>query len=388
MGRYLGPLRQQMTWYTLFRAIFGDIGSTVTLFGSEDGWNSFTVGVTEGFDLLGRIIAQPEAGSFSLVAADHSPLPYDHYQQVSDQPSTDPGRVNISLLDGKYSTTTWDFDGCGYYWADECQSRIGYFLDKTYALEVLTDSQAYFTGRDTSTDVRLYAIGYILPFRNQILEKFGALLAGDYRTLAPAFSEDGTRVEKQSWTLDPAKLDRPRLIDPATGFTLQLYAGVFGLSGFPSTYDQSFIDATRIFVVGNGEAPIPDQQLLAGPGVAGPQATFDPTQLVSAEPPGAKSWLVWTDQATGKTYAAHAQKRVTNQGANASYRVDVAARMLEMARTLEAQAATGCGPTGDSSACKVKTRAFENYRQNIDVMRSLHNAFGYARYNTDAPFYL
>ena len=32
-------------------------------------------------------------------------------------------------------------------------------------------------------------------------------------------------------------------------------------------------------------------------------------------------------------------------------------------------------------------RAFDNYRQNIDIMRSLHNAFGYARYNTDAPFY-
>jgi hypothetical protein len=337
--------------------------------------------------LLGRIIAQPEAGSFSLVPANRSSTPFEQWQKVSDNPSTAADRVNVSLLDGKYSTTTWDFDGCGYYWADECQSRIGYFLDKTYAIEVLTDSQAYFTGRDTSTDVRLYAIGYVLPFRNQLLEKFGSLLSGDYRSLAPALSEDGSSVQKPSWTLDPAALDRQRLLDPATGFTLQLYAGVYGLAGFPSTYDQSFVDATRVFVVGNGEAPVPDSQLLAGPGVPGAQATFDPAQLISAGTPGTQSWFVWTDQETGKSYAAHAQKRVTNQGASSSYRIDVGVRMLEMARTLEQQATTSCATDADPAGCKTKTRAFQNFRQNIDVMRSLHNAFGYARYTTDSPFY-
>jgi hypothetical protein len=162
---------------------------------------------------------------------------------------------------------------------------------------------------------------------------------------------------------------------------------VYGLAGFPSTYDQSFVDATRIFVVGNGEAPVPDSQLLAGPGVAGPQATVDPAQLVSAATPGTKSWFVWTDQETGKSYAAHAQKRVTNQGANSSYRIDAGVRMLEMARMLEGQAAASCETGADPTGCKTKTRAFQNFRQNIDVMRSLHNAFGYARYTTDAPFY-
>jgi hypothetical protein len=61
--------------------------------------------------------------------------------------------------------------------------------------------------------------------------------------------------------------------------------------------------------------------------------------------------------------------------------------MLEMARTLEAQAVASCASDADPTSCKTKTRAFQNFRQNIDVMRSLHNAFGYARYTTDAPFY-
>jgi hypothetical protein len=392
-GRYLAPLRQQMTWYTLLRTLYSDLGDVDLLFSTEDGWGNFTVGVTEGFDLLGRIISEPEAGAFQMVSSDMSPTPYDQYRHVNDQPGTTAGTVNVGLLDGKYSTTTWDFDGCGYYWADECQTRIGYFLDKTYAIEALTDSQAYFTGRDTSTDVRLYAIGYILPFRNQLLEKFGALLSGDFSTLAPRLASDGRTVEKGSWTLGTQEApatpapQAPRIIDPAAGFTLQLYAGVYGLSGFPATYDQSFVDATRIFVVGNGEAPIPDHELLAGAGLAGPQATFDPAQLVSAAPPGPKSWLVWTDQATGKTYAAHALARATTGGGTTPYRIDVAARMLEMARTLEAQTAKSCAPQGDPTSCGVKSRAFQSYRQNVDIMRSLHNAFGYARYTTDSPFY-
>jgi hypothetical protein len=61
--------------------------------------------------------------------------------------------------------------------------------------------------------------------------------------------------------------------------------------------------------------------------------------------------------------------------------------MLEMARTLEAQTIRACGATGDATSCGVKRTSFQNYRQNVDIMRSLHNAFGYARYNTDAPFY-
>ena len=44
---------------------------------------------------------------------------------------------------------------------------------------MLSQSQAYFTGRDTTTDVRQYAIGYFMPFKKQIQEKFGAIFSGD-----------------------------------------------------------------------------------------------------------------------------------------------------------------------------------------------------------------
>lgn len=406
-SRYLDMLRQQLTWYVLLRADFtdieaengvGDPGSKVdSLFASEDGWGSFTAGVTAGFDLLGQIISQPEAGSFVKVPANVvSDFPVDVWKKTGDATTppitgSAPGTKYVGLIDGKYIDTTWDFNGCGYYWFDECQTRIGYFVDKTVALDVLSQSQAYFTGRDTSTDVRKYAIGYILPFRTQIEEKIGALLADDFTSFAPYFDASGN-VANPAWSTDSqtmatrtaAPLD---LIDPAGGFTLQLYAGLYGLSAFPTTFDHSFIDTTRIFVVGNGEAPVPDSELLDATGnvpAAGP-ATANPAELVS-HPGGNKQWFVYTDSVSGKTYAAQAVPQVSDGSGTTTYRIDTGVRMLETAYTLEQQRTAACAaPT--SAACSAKTQALAQWKQNIDVMRSLHNAFGYAQYKTDAPFY-
>ena len=408
-------LRGQMTWYVLLRADFTDIeaeqgvsnpgGVIDSLFSSEDSWGNFTAGVSAGFDLLGQIITQPEAGTFVKLQANVvSDFPVDVWKKQGDstQPGLGGGQI-IGLLDGKYIDTTWDFTGCGYYWGDECQTRIGYFVDKTVALDELSQSQAYFTGRDTSTDVRKYAIGYILPFKAQIQEKIGALLASDFTSIAPYFSNSMKTVNNPGWALNSANLAArgtpTDLIDPAGGFTLQLYAGLYGLSAFPTTFDHSFIDTTRIFVVGNGEAPVPDSQLLdtAGNPVPG-HSTANPAQLVANNPAGVE-WLVFTDVATGKTYAAQSVPRSsdgsvtmatpckTNPSQTGCYRNDTGARMLETALTLQTEANTLCTADPASPGCAAKSQALQKFKENIDVMRSLHNAFGYASYKTDAPFY-
>lgn len=417
-SRYLNMLRQQMTWLVLLRADFTDIeaqqgvgnpGSVIdSLFSDEDSWGHFTAGVNAGFDLLGQIITQPEAGTFVKISANvASDFPVDVWLKNSD--STQPqiggpsgGRI-VGLLDGKFINTTWDFNGCGYYWADECQTRIGYFVDKTVALDVLSQSQAYFTGRDTSTDVRKYAIGYFLPYKAQIQEKVGALLASDYTAFAPYFDATGKLVTNAGWATNSANIAArpatPDLIDPAGGFTLQLYAGLYGLSSFPSTFDHSFIDTTRIFVVGNGEAPVPDTLLLdaAGNPVPG-HSTNLPGNLIANNPAGVP-WFVFTDSSSGKTYAAQSIPRMsdgsltmaTSCSANPSqsgcYRNDTGVRMLETGLALSSQAKSACTADPASPACAAKSQALSKFKQNIDVMRSLHNAFGYANYKTDAPFY-
>src|SRR5262249_37352844 len=152
------------------------------------------------------------------------------------------------------------------------------------------------------------AIGYIIPYKKQIEEKFGALFANDVQGYAPAFRKCDVRKDngcpdgdylpvQRSWTLDdPTGMSTLDRIDPSTGFTIQLYESGYGLGGFPTTFDHEFIDTTKIFVVGNGEAPIPDSQILS-------DGTSDSPKMVSHG--GSKEWFVITDASNGKMYAAH-----------------------------------------------------------------------------------
>ena len=173
------------------------------------------------------------------------------------------------------------------------------------------------------------------------------------------------------------------LVDPTTGFTIQLYGAVYGLSEFPTTYDQGFTDSTRIFVVGNGEAPIPDSSLLAADGItAGPAATFDPTQIKGAL--GTKEWLLWRDPDSAKVYGAHSGIRVSDgEGAGQLYRNDSAARMLTTATQVSAQVIAACGgaypPATTNPTCEAKHTASLQYRDNLDLMRGIQKRYGYAR---------
>ena len=130
--------------------------------------------------------------------------------------------------------------------------------------------------------------------------------------------------------------------------------------------------------------------------------TNDPTQLVAKG--GTKEWFTVTDPASGKTYAAHSvppQKGdvldATGTGAErldhaqtVDLRVDIGVRMLQNLQTLSTalMAAEALPPTDTSRAAKVAAAQndYDLFRENIEVMRSLHNAFGYGAYRTDAPF--
>lgn len=382
--RYFDYLHAAMTWYTLIRANFeGELDNLDTFYADEDLWGPFTMGVTKGLDALGQVLAKPQAGTYSLVdVVDNNEYQYKVYRQTSDNISVNPlggsrGPI-IGLIDGKYLDTTWDFGGCGYFWGDECQSRIGYFIDKTIALDLLTQSQAYFTGRDTTTDVRKYAIGYYTGFKSQMLEKVGAILSGDLTSWAPRGTASGNNltVNHRSWVIDPSQPadGTGEVVDPASGFTLQLYAGLYALSSIPTTFDLDLVENSKIFVVGNGEAPAPDSEIV-GSG----------TQLTASSDLNAIStnWVWVRDPESNKTYAA--RRAPTHSSATGDRRLDVGARMLlTYAKAVAARTAACAQPT--SVQCFAKKQAVTNFKANIDVMRSLHHAFGYGSYRTDAPF--
>ena len=388
LERYFEIIREQMTWYVLLRSDFvnqdtefNTSTSQLNQFLSDDvtGWGSFTAAINDGFKLFGDVLTAPQAGAFVSTSDElGNPL----LKQIQDDPIDAPGQVtNVDITDGRYEATSWNFNGCGYYWGDECQTRIGYFVDKWLALYALGESQAYFTGRDTSVDVRQYAIGYWLPYKQQILDTYGAIFAGETSQLAPYVLGPGegfARLDVTSgqWHQDDGTVvpnpSGPR-IDPELGFSAQMWAGVWGISGFSSTFDQGFIDSTRVFLVGNGEAPVPDSSLLNPDGTPGPLATNDPTQTLGEG--GTKQWLIYTDALTGKTYAAHSFAPAVVGGT--SLRTDAAVRMLDHAGQLYRQTtATGVDPD-------VATTNYTKYVENLDMMRSLHGALGYGYYLLD-----
>ncbi len=416
--RYFEQLRNELTWYVLLRSDFENYLATNKALGAqgitdpktqvdnfftdENGWGNFTAAVNLGFDELGKVLTTPSAG-FYMPGTDEQGNPL--WKQFNDTPvwdpavegGTQPSNIKVvPLIQGKYIDTQWD-QNCGYYWADDCQSRIGYFVDKTVALDVLGESQAYFTGRDTSVDVRQYAIGYVLPYKRQIEEKFGAMLSDNYAGYAPYFTSnaDGQQViVNPNWALPnpPTTGELQDLLDPQTGFTLNLYAGIYALAQFPTTFDHDFIDDTKVFVVGNGEATTSDQTIQA-------QGTSDPRQLVSHCAVGdssclssAKQWFVIQDP-SGETLAAHAvaptaEDVLTESGdtQTVSLRHDIGVQMLEPLQHMDL-VLQDAETSGDATAIDQAQTAYQNYRENIQVIRSLENAFGYGPFMTDAPFY-
>ena len=177
-------------------------------------------------------------------------------------------------------------------------------------------------------------------------------------------------------------------LDAATGFSIQIWAGIHALESFPLTFDHDFIDTTKIFVVGNGEATTSDARILA-------DGTDDPAQLVGMG--GNKEWFYLKDP-SGKTYAAHstppssAMVLAGNGAPNDQYQLatvplrnDSAVRMLVSLKTMAAAYATAKAGNNASRTAFMKTE-YEKFRQNIEVMRSLHNAFGYGNFRPDAPF--
>ena len=237
------------------------------------------MGVAAGFDLLGSVLTTPEAGLFSQTAATGTGANAQRWVQFNDE-HPQPGAPlmsgaagnyqSIGLIDGKYSTQTWDFTNCGYYWDEECQTRIGYLIDKEIALDELSQSIAEFTGFDTSADVRQYAIGYVVPFKSQIEEKLGAILAGDYQSVAPYFAKTGSTysVQQPSWTLDNPALPKADIGDPLTGIidpsATSPYSSTPASTRWPPSRSDVQSDVhqltLQIFVIGNGSSRFPTRR--------------------------------------------------------------------------------------------------------------------------------
>lgn len=321
-GRYFEKLQSANQIYALYRGIFEDI------FSDSAGWDTFytrpnamgayTAAVSTAFGTLTRVVTAPEPGSYTVASRGDGSLAY----QSGGNAQT------VDSVDGRYMETSWDNDA-GYYWFDQLD-RVGYFYDKALAIMVLTDPTTHFLGRDTDADVRRYQLNFATTFAPAMDTLFRGLLGENWHAIGQTFDTDGNVVPASIAALTEGDVGATP-INPNAGFSVQLYAAVFGMAFIPQTYNQDFLHRSRIFVRGGAE-----------------EVDIDPTRTL----------VEFTDPSSGLTYVA-----VSYPDAD-SHETGVGAQLLLHAQAL------------DVNGEDVELRRFID---NIDLMRRLTWLFGFGQ---------
>lgn len=211
-----------------------------------NGWGGKTWAVKNAFNYLVQTVLTPKLGPLQQrELADGTTMYTDAVTAVD---------VELDITQGRYYSTSWG-DGdreCGYYWW-ECLHHFGFYLDKIMAIEALTDTRTNFVARSTPEDIREWEIGFVNTFPEQYKKLNTALMKQDFSAVGPYLDGDEVRYPDYTGDLDTA---RAGVVDPRATFTIQLYWQVMGQARLPNSYDQSFVDESRVWLEGTGRGPM------------------------------------------------------------------------------------------------------------------------------------
>lgn len=244
-GSYFEPMVSLNQWWVLtsrdLYAVEEDPAQVDNYLVRYDGMGPMTMGVRETFNLFVRTLARPEPGGYVLGEdVDGNPQWMPRYW--------DP-EIQLGINEGRYLATNWDYDQ-GYFW-DEVVSRVGYFTDKTLAMEALFDPTTYFLGQDTAADLRGFRVNYGSNFFEPLMDVVGDLVTGEPGRFAPHWIDD--ELVYPDYADFPFDLEDGDPVDPNAGFTIQFHTMVMALALLPDTYDSGIIDSTRIWYDGSGD---------------------------------------------------------------------------------------------------------------------------------------
>lgn len=247
--RYFEKFARANQIFALYHPLMDDIftgqAGYDTFWTRQDGMGAYTLAVGVGIETLTHTITAPEPGAYGpTTRGDGSP----GFINTGGGSPFDPRTVGI--FDGRFMETTWNFDA-GYYWFDQLE-RVGYFYDKLAAIQVLVDPTTYFLGRDTDVDIRGYQLSFATTFPEAIDGFFRGILGEDWATIGPRFGAGGL-VWPDPLNLENGDMTGGNPLDPAVGFSLQLYSAVYGMAYIPQTYDQHFLQSSRIWIRGGAE---------------------------------------------------------------------------------------------------------------------------------------
>jgi hypothetical protein len=342
--RIFDPLRTWQRYYAMFHGLFEAQTDehAAEYFAADKGFGGWTAATDESFRFLARIVTRPEAGPHATTLR---PDGTEVLMAAFDS------EEQIDLVQGAYFESEWD-TASGYFWFEH-QSRVGTYWDRMLAMYSLTNTASYnYMGYDTASDPRQYAIGFQDLYRDELAVLLGRLMADEVDALAPARLSDGSLVYPdalqpgQSWP--PAGAE---LVQPATYWLVRFDADLFGLSLTAHGYDRSFVNRSRIYVEGSGDAvtPAPDQAVVR-----------------------------FTDPASGKTYVAWSFPQLEGDGSvtrdhrGQPIELGASARMLRKALSLSER----CQDLAVEEADRLATCAeLSRYVSDLDLHIEMYQSF-------------
>jgi hypothetical protein len=253
-GRVYYRLKNWNNLYGLYAALLAQFltPSQLEAFLSDpvDGFGVKTWGVQNAFNYLVQTLFMPDVGQYESVRTQVDG------NRLAASANSFLAPISLDISDARYYSTNWSFGGgdgrdCGYMWY-ECLHHVGFYLDKIMAIEALTDSSTNFVARSTPVDIREWEVSYYNTFPDQIAAISQAIMSQNFENVAPSYEAGELVFPNYAGRLD-APQDRP--IDPFATFTVQLYWQVLGQARFPNNYDRSFVQESRIFEIGTGDAP-------------------------------------------------------------------------------------------------------------------------------------
>lgn len=210
------------------------------------GWGTKVWGVQNSFNKLVQTVLTPDVGSYASMTGP------DGLTVLKKSPGST-GEVTLGVESARFFRTSWDATrrDCGTTWW-ECLHHVGFYLDKVMAIEALTDTRTDFVARNTPEDLRQWRIGYYAVFPEQISKLNTAIMGQNWTQLGPYMDNGKLRFPNYAGDL---KTQNASVVDPSASFSVQVYWQVLGMARFPSTFDLSFVDTSRIFIIGTGTAP-------------------------------------------------------------------------------------------------------------------------------------
>ncbi len=269
-GRYLDQFRQTtqlnafdlVRWQDYFSNVpnFNQYLSDPNLFGGY--MNQAAINLSA--DAMAAILTMPEMGSHVLTTQPDNTKTF-----LVDKVGAGPGAitVNVPVNYGRAFESSWRND-VGFFWY-EMLDRAGAYYDKVMMLEAMTDPALYLLQRDTPTDIREFTLSFYTMFPGQMTRLFGGILAEDMNDFAPIVDTAATTANPKNpvisrphvATMSAAPAARGRTldaghvtIDPQNHFTIQIWSAVLTMALFPATYDQRYMDFTRLWIDGSIEA--------------------------------------------------------------------------------------------------------------------------------------